>query len=132
MRSRIALAVLVAACSAEVGPDPELSDEAQAVLQKHGGSLAWHPDVGQWEYRPTSDCGWGLDQYDKSASIAVILAGTQADNKCRICGPVRRGRWVHPGPPPKLAGCTEEQWEEIERLYHETECRLERHQGGCL
>lgn len=115
-------------------PDPELSTEAKLVLGKHGGTLTWHPDAphgGQWEYKPNSNCGWGLDQYDHSASIAVILAGTDADNQCRICGPKHKGRWVNPGPPPKLAGCSDEEWEQIRYLYNETECRLGRHSTGC-
>lgn len=120
------LSALVLACAAEsVAPQPGLSDEATKVLRKHGGSL--NPEAGQWQYTPTSDCGWGLDQWDKSASVAVILAGSMADNECRICGPKHKGQWVNPGAPPKLAGCTDDQWAEIERLYHETECRLGRH-----
>jgi len=110
-------------------PDPELSDEALAALAKHKGTLTWHPDApegGQWEYQPTSDCGWGHDQYDEVASIAVILAASEADNECRICGPKKKGRWVDPGPPPEYAGCTDEQWAEIESLYCATACRLER------
>lgn len=115
-------------------PDPELSTEAKLVLSKHGGTLTWHPDAphgGQWEYKPNSDCGWGLDQYDHSASVAVILAGTDADNQCRICGLKYKGRWVKPGLPPKSAGCSDEQWEQIRYLYNETECRLGRHFAGC-
>lgn len=132
MKLEVMLSALVLACTAEpVAEQPELSDEAKKVLRKHGGSLRWHSEAGQWQYTPTSDCGWGLDQWDESASIAVILAGTQADSECRICGPKRKGQWVNPGPPPKLAGCDDDQWEEIERLYHEAECRLGRH-AGCL
>jgi hypothetical protein len=110
-------------------PDPELTDEALLALAKHGGTLMWHPDApggGQWEYRPHSDCGMGDDQYDQSASIAVILSATGADNVCRICGPKKDGYWVKPGPPPRLAGCTCDEWDLIDELYDATACRLGR------
>lgn len=110
-------------------PDPKLSMEAKTTLAKHGGTLKWHPEApggGQWEYRPKSDCGVGLDQYDHSASIAVILAGSHADDICRLCGARHKGKWVNPGPPPELAGCSEAVWQQIEDRYQQTEVRLGR------
>lgn len=109
-------------------PDPKLSAEAEGYLGRHGGSLTWHPEAaggGQWSYEPNSDCGKGICQYDQSASIAIILAGVEAEAMCRICGPKRRGRWVENGDP-RRSGCTYEQRMQIERLYCKTSCRLER------
>jgi len=112
-------------------PDPELSDEALVALAKHGGTLKWHTPAttssgtGQWEYRPHSDCGVGLDQYDQSATIAVILAASEADNMCRICGPMHKGRFLN-RKGPRMAGCTCEEWDLIDELYDATACRLGR------
>lgn len=108
-------------------PDPMLDTEAKAVLAKHSGTLKWHsdaPEGGQWEYRPKSECGWGLDQFDHSASIAVILAGTDADAMCEICGERKNGKWVNPGPPPKYEGCNDEEWAQVEDVVRQTEKRL--------
>lgn len=102
-------------------PDPELDAEAKATLAKHGGTLRWHPEApggGQWEYRPKSDCGRGLDQYDQSASIAVILAGSHADDICRLCGAKHKGKWVN--------HCSDAVLQQIENLYQQTEVRLGR------